>query len=60
MIISKINALMDTLEKEKEIRSLKKELAAQRKLTKELEVYKIPSKNLIKVKPLINGMMVVK
>lgn len=50
----------ETLAKEKEIRSLKKELAAQRKLTRELEVSKVPSENLRKVKPLIDDMMVEK
>jgi len=50
----------ETLEKEKEIRVLKKELAAQRKLTKELEVSKLPLENLRKAKPLIDGMMVAK
>ena len=61
MIMSNTDYLTkETLEKEKEIRVLKKELAAQRKLTKELEVSKLPLENLRKAKPLIDGMMVAK
>lgn len=59
--MSNIDALMkETLAKEKEIKSLKKELAFQRKLTRELEVSKVMSENLRKVKPFIDGMMVAK
>ena len=39
---------------------MKKELAAQRKITRELEVSKLPSENLRKMKPLMDGMMVTK
>ena len=46
--------------KDKEIKGLKKELAAQRKLTKELESAKVPTEELWKIKPLKEGMIVVK
>ena len=60
-IMSNTDALTkEVLEKEKENKALKKELAAQRKLTRELEVSKLPSENLRKVKPLMDGMMVTK
>jgi len=50
----------DGLLKEKEIKSLKKELVVQRRLTRELESAKVPTKELRKVKPLKEGMMTVK
>lgn len=48
------------LAKEKKIRALKKELAAQQKITREIEASKMPSENLIKVKPLMDGMTAAK
>lgn len=46
--------------KEKEIKSLKKELAAQKRLTKELESTKVPTEELRKIKPLKEGMIAMK
>jgi len=59
-IMSNTDALTkEVLEKEKKNKALKK-LAAQCKLTRELEVSKLPSENLRKVKPLMDGMMATK
>lgn len=60
-IISNMEAIAkDGLLKEKEIKSLKKELVAQRRLTRELESAKVPTEELRKVKPLREGMIAVK
>lgn len=60
-IISNTKAIAkDGLLKDKEIKNLKKELAAQRKLTRELESTKVPTEELRKVKPLKEGMIAVK
>jgi len=48
------------LVKEKEIKALKKELAVQKKITREIEASKVPFENLRKVKPLMDGMIAAK
>lgn len=60
-IMSNVDAMTkEGLAKEKDTKSLKKELAAQRKITKEIKASKMPSENLRKVKPLMDGRMTAK
>lgn len=60
-IISNIEAIAkDEMMKEKEIKSLKKELAAQKKLTRELESAKVLTKELQKIKALKEAMIAIK
>lgn len=61
MIISNIEAIAkDGLLKEKDIKSLRKELAIQKRLTCELESAKVHTEELRKVRPLKEGMVTVK